>query len=176
MKSINLKQPVTIALDAMGADYGPEIVARAALTAVAEHPALFVDLVGDQDRLTALLPSAAKNIRICHAPEVVTMDDAPGDAVRRKKASSMRVAIERVKQGHAAACVSGGNTGALMATAKFVLKTLPGIKRPAIMAELPTRRTPTYLLDVGANAACDADQLFQFAVMGSVVAGQLSGS
>ncbi|MEL7023701.1 MAG: phosphate acyltransferase PlsX [Pseudomonadota bacterium] len=176
MKSIDLKHPVTIALDAMGADNGPEVVVSAAVDAVAHHRYLSVDLVGDAVRLESLVPAAAERIRICPASEVVTMDDSPADAVRRKKNSSMRVAIERVKNGAAAACVSAGNTGALMATAKFVLKTLPGIKRPAILAELPTRRNPTYLLDVGANAECDADQLFQFAVMGSIVASQLSDS
>jgi glycerol-3-phosphate acyltransferase PlsX len=112
-------------------------------------------------------------LEVLHASEVVEMTDAPADAVRKKKDSSMRVAINQVKAGHAHACVSAGNTGALMATAKFVLKMLPGIDRPAIIAELPSKTGSLHMLDLGANTTCTAEQLFQFAVMGSIVAADI---
>jgi glycerol-3-phosphate acyltransferase PlsX len=109
------------------------------------------------------------------ATEVVAMDEPPREALRRKKNSSLRVSVDLVKQGEAAACVSAGNTGALMATAKFVLKTLPGVDRPAILAPVPTLTGFTYMLDLGANVSCDADNLLQFACMGSVVATDVGG-
>ena len=121
-------------------------------------------IVGDDPRLS-----------IVPASEVVEMSDKPADAVRKKKDSSMRVAIDLVKSGDAEACVSAGNTGALMATAKFVLKMLPGIDRPAILAELPSEGRTLHMLDLGANTVCTADQLFQFAVMGSIVCSDIVG-
>jgi glycerol-3-phosphate acyltransferase PlsX len=111
-----------------------------------------------------------EGIEIRDARQVVAMDEPPADALRKKKDSSMRVAVDLVKEGVANACVSAGNTGALMATGRFVLKTLPGIDRPAIMARLPTRHGAISMLDLGANANCTAEQLFHFAVMGAVVA------
>lgn len=168
-------ESVTIALDAMSGDRGPDVVVGAAERALDKHPALCVILVGTDEMISACRLATHDRVRCIRATEIVTMDDAPADAVRRKKDSSMRLAINTVAEGEASACVSAGNTGALMATAKFVLKTVPGIKRPAIMAQLPTRDGSTFMLDVGANASCDDEQLFQFAIMGSVVAGQLLG-
>jgi glycerol-3-phosphate acyltransferase PlsX len=112
-------------------------------------------------------------LRFKAASEVVAMDEPPADALRRKKDSSLRVAIELVKKGEADACVSSGNTGALMATARYILKTLPGIDRPAIIAAVPGINGPTYMLDLGANVGCTSEQLLQFALMGSVVAGDM---
>ena len=165
-----------IALDAMSGDLGPEVVVRAALASLEKHPTLELLLVGKPEALNPLLDAAAipgERLRVVPASEVVAMSEAPADALRRKKDSSMRVAINLVQSGDAAACVSAGNTGALMATSKFVLKMLPGIDRPAILAELPAVDGSFYMLDLGANTACTADHLFQFALMGSIVAADL---
>ncbi|WP_405244159.1 phosphate acyltransferase PlsX [Lentisalinibacter salinarum] len=168
-----------IALDAMSGDLGPGVVVAAARQALRRHPALAIALVGDEAVLEPLVAAvrddAAGRLVIRHAPEIVTMNDAPVDALRRKKQSSMRVAVDLVKQGEAQACVSAGNTGALMAIAKFVLKTVQGIDRPAILAEMPARGGSVHMLDLGANADCTAEQLFQFAMMGSVVTGDVRG-
>lgn len=169
----------TIALDAMSGDLGPGVVVAAARQALRRHPALAIALVGDEAVLEPLVAAAvddaAGRLAVRHAPEVVTMNDAPVDALRRKKRSSMRVAVDLVKQGEAQACVSAGNTGALMAIAKFVLKTVEGIDRPAILAEMPARGGSVHMLDLGANADCTAEQLFQFAMMGSVVTADVRG-
>ena len=169
-----------IALDAMGGDHGPSVVVPAALKALSKHPVLHVVLVGDQSVLSnALLQANAApdpRLTIHHASQEVGMDEAPAVALRSKKDSSMRVAINLVKSGEVAACVSAGNTGALMAIARFVLKTLPGIDRPAIVSAIPTMRHPVYLLDLGANVECHADHLFQFAVMGSVLCNAIEKS
>lgn len=167
--------PTTIiALDAMGGDHGPGVVVPAALQAIETHPELSIILVGDQQILDTELrrhPAvAAERLRVHHASQVVSMDDLPSHALRNKKDSSMRVAINLVKDGVAQACVSAGNTGALMATARFVLKTLPGIDRPAILTALPTIRGQSYVLDLGANIDSSAANLYEFAVMGSVLA------
>ena len=159
----------------MSGDRGPAVVVDAARAVCARYPKLSLDLVGDERVLGDLLGDAHARIGIVHAEQVVTMDEPPADALRRKKRSSMRIAIDRVKAGEADACVSAGNTGALMATAKFVLKTVSDIERPAIMAELPATEGSVYLLDVGANSSCTAGQLYQFAVMGSIVTARLSG-
>ncbi len=161
---------VTIALDAMGGDAGVQVAVPAALAMLDAWPDLRLILVGQQEVISGAMNGAATGSRLSvqDAREIVGMDEPPADALRRKKDSSMRVAINMVKQGEADACVSAGNTGALMATSRFVLKTLPGIDRPAIMAIVPTKRGKTYMLDLGANSACTAEQLFQFAVMGSV--------
>lgn len=164
----------TIALDAMGGDHGPGVVVPAALQAIESHPELSIILVGDQQILDAELrrhPAVSgERLRVHHASQTVTMDDLPSHALRNKKDSSMRVAINLVKDGAAQACVSAGNTGALMATARFVLKTLPGIDRPAILTALPTIRGQSYVLDLGANIDSGAGNLYEFAVMGSVLA------
>ncbi|MEO0576484.1 MAG: phosphate acyltransferase PlsX [Pseudomonadota bacterium] len=178
MPSLFVNTPLptaTLAIDAMGGDRGPGVVVAAAKRIARRHPHVRLKLVGQQSELQPLVAHDDAQLSVVHASEIVAMDESPADAVRRKKDSSMRVAINLVKNGDAAACVSSGNTGALMATAKFVLKTLPGIDRPAIMAEIPSTEGRVYLLDVGANARCDAQQLFQFAVMGSIVVSQLQG-
>ena len=157
----------------MSGDLGAEVVVRAANASLQNHADLELVLVGDKDILEDLVTRIVgdeSRIRIVHASEVVEMTDAPADAVRKKKDSSMRVAIDLVKSGSAHACVSAGNTGALMATAKFVLKMLPGIDRPAIIAELPSTGGTFHMLDLGANTLCTAEHLFQFALMGSIVA------
>ncbi len=163
---------VTIALDAMGGDQGASIAIPAALALLKEREDLSLILVGKREVIeTGLVDQTydTARLRVQDAREIVAMDEPPADALRKKKDSSMRVAINLVKSGQADACVSAGNTGALMATSRFVLKTLPGIDRPAIMAVVPTKHGRSYMLDLGANARCSADQLFQFAVMGSVV-------
>ncbi len=170
---------LTIALDAMGGDHGPSIVIPAALRAIAKHPDLTLILVGDEEIIHSHLAqqdaSAGERLRVKHASQRVEMDDLPSHALRNKKDSSMRVAINLVKEGEAKACVSAGNTGALMATAKFVLKTLPGIDRPAIITSLPTIKGHTHVLDLGANVDVSAQNLFQFAVMGSVLSHAVDG-
>jgi len=165
-----MSEPLTIALDAMGGDHGPAVSVPAALGMLDSHPELRIILVGQTEAIEPLLVSGAgERLRVVDARELVAMDDKPGDALRKKKDSSLRVAVNQVKDGAAHACVSAGNTGALMATGKFVLKMLPGIDRPAIMAAIPTVQGHTHMLDLGANSDCTADHLFQFAVMGSVV-------
>ena len=164
----------TIALDAMGGDFGPEVVIPAAVHVVKKHKDIHIILVGDESRLRDCAKQQAINLdehfEIQHASQIVEMHEDPRHAVRKKKDSSMRVAINMVKEGRAKAAVSAGNTGALMATAKFVLKTLPGIERPAICTTIPSYGGHTHMLDLGANVDSTGDQLFQFAVMGSVLA------
>jgi glycerol-3-phosphate acyltransferase PlsX len=170
---------VTVAVDAMGGDHGPAVTLPAALGFLEETADAHVILVGLEAPLRQGLArsrSPAKDrltIRAC--TEVIAMDEPPADALRKKKDSSMRVAVNLVKDGTAQACVSAGNTGALMAIARFVLKTLPGIDRPAIASQLPTRKGVTTALDLGANVNCSAAQLMQFAVMGSALATAVEG-
>jgi len=158
----------------MGGDHGPRILIPAALEVLKAHPDLHLILVGKEEVLAPLLKSRGASLSdrwsIQHASEEVEMDDLPSQALRTKKDSSMRVAINLVKEGRAQACVSAGNTGALMATARFVLKTLPGIDRPAIMTRFPTQiGKEVRVLDLGANVDSSAEHLYQFAVMGSIV-------
>jgi phosphate acyltransferase len=164
---------ITVAIDVMGGDHGPHVTIPAALEALKQDGELNIILVGLTEAIDAeLLARSAKTgprLRIHHASEVVTMDESPQSALKNKKDSSMRVAINLVKSGEANACVSAGNTGALMATARFVLKTLPGIDRPAIAAVLPSQKGTTYMLDLGANADCTPEQLLQFAIMGAML-------
>lgn len=163
----------------MGGDHGPKVVIPAAISALKTHPNVTLILVGDKDVLQSHLKQhdAEGNDRLVihHASQTVAMDESPALALRGKKDSSMRVSINLVKDGTAAACVSAGNTGALMATARFVLKTLPGIERPAIVSALPTIKGHTYVLDLGANIDSSAEHLVQFAVMGSVLAELVDG-
>jgi glycerol-3-phosphate acyltransferase PlsX len=172
-------QPVTLAVDAMSGDHGHAVAVRAARLALAAHPELRLILVGDQAILAPALAAQRlagdTRVTLQHANEVVAMDELPSKALRNKKDSSMRVAINLVKEGRAAACVSAGNTGALLATARFVLKMLPGIDRPAIITAIPSVDGHTYMLDLGANAECSAEQLFQFAVMGSALVTAVNG-
>lgn len=164
---------ITIAIDAMGGDHGPHVTVPAALAALKEDSRLNIVLVGLQDAIQAELKahkaSTSPRLRIHHSAEVVLMDESPQSALKNKKDSSMRVSINLVKSGEAHACVSAGNTGALMATARYVLKMLPGIERPAIASALPSEKGNTYMLDLGANADCTAEQLLQFAVMGAML-------
>ena len=164
---------VTVAIDCMGGDHGPAVTVPAARAFLRSHRDARVILVG---LLAALEPSVvqlraefAGRCEIQPATEVVGMDEAPGNALRNKRDSSMRVAIDLVKSGRAQAAVSAGNTGALMAISRFVLKTLPGIDRPAIAAALPNLKGHCYVLDLGANVDCTAENLLQFAVMGAML-------
>ncbi|HEX6998490.1 MAG TPA: phosphate acyltransferase PlsX [Gammaproteobacteria bacterium] len=172
-----MTRKVTIALDAMGGDRGAAVVVPAALATLEKDDSVTLVLVGLADVLEQARRQAGDRygdrLRFHPATEVVSMDESPADALRRKKDSSLRVAIQLVKEGAADACVSAGNTGALMATARHVLKTLPGIDRPAIISAVPGLKGPTYMLDLGANVDCSAEHLLQFAMMGSVVAGDM---
>ena len=159
---------ITVAIDCMGGDHGPSVTVPAALGFVRDHADVRVILVGLTERIRPFLGDAAVGrVAVRHATEVVTMDESPALAIRSKKDSSMRVAINLVKQGEADACVSAGNTGALMAISRFVLKTLPGIDRPAICAVLPTLAGHTHVLDLGANVDCSPEHLLQFGIMGA---------
>ena len=164
-----------LALDAMGGDHGPGEIVPAAIHSLKKHRDLELLLVGLEDiikpRLAHLNHELAVRIQVLHAPEVVTMDEAPSSALRNKKNSSMRVAIEQVKKGQAHACVSAGNTGALMAISRYILKMLPGIDRPAICTIIPGINSHTHILDLGANVDSSPEQLFQFAVMGAELSG-----
>ena len=164
---------ITVAIDVMGGDHGPHVTVPAAIKCLARSPDLNVILVGPQDVIAAELKArhakASPRLIVRHASEVVAMDEAPAFSLRNKKDSSMRVAIDLVKSGEADACVSAGNTGALMATARFVLKTLPGIDRPAIAAVMPTVKGHALVLDMGANVDCTAEHLLQFGIMGAML-------
>lgn len=162
----------------MGGDHGPSVTVPAALLSLAKHSNLQLILVGDSEVLEQQLraqqinPAVAPRLTIQHASQTVEMDESPAHALRGKKDSSMRIAINLVKEAKAMACVSAGNTGALMATSRFVLKTIPGIDRPAIISTFPTMNSKKNMrmLDLGANVDSSAEHLFQFAVMGSVLA------
>ena len=170
---------ICIAVDAMGGDHGPRVTVIASIRFLEETPEANVILVGRDDDIRKALgtvrSAAVDRISVRAATEVVEMCEGPASALRGKKDSSMRVAIDLVKDGSAQACVSAGNTGALMAISRFVLKTLPGIDRPAIASHLPTRKGVTTALDLGANVNCTAEQLVQFAVMGSALVAAIDG-
>lgn len=163
-----------IAVDAMGGDYGPHRIVPACLQCLAENPSLHLVLVGQSSPLEQLVSAASSvdrsRLRILHAEGVIAMDERPSQALRARADSSMRVALDLVRAGEAQACVSAGNTGALMALSRYVLKTLPGIDRPAMVTAIPTERGHCHLLDLGANVDCSAEHLYQFAVMGMVAA------
>jgi glycerol-3-phosphate acyltransferase PlsX len=169
-----MSRRVTIALDAMGGDLGPVVVIPAAMAVLEKDDTVSLILVGLPDILERAREDAGdrygKRLQFYAASEVVAMDESPTEALRRKKDSSMRRCIELVKEGQASACVSAGNTGALMATAKYVLKTLPGIDRPAIISSVPSMTGRTFMLDMGANVGCTPVQLLQFGLMGSIIA------
>lgn len=164
---------ITVAIDCMGGDHGPHVTVPAVVDYLHRDPATDIILVGLPDiiesELRAIKFALGSRLRIQAASEVVGMDDSPALALRSKKNSSMRVALELVKRGEAQACVSAGNTGALIATSRFVLKTLPGVDRPALAVVLPTIRGHAYVLDLGANVDCSAEHLLQFAVMGATL-------
>ena len=168
----------TIALDAMGGDRAPEIVVKGANIARKRFPNVRFLFFGDEKRVAPLVKrhhALAKSSEVRHAEHAIKNEDKPSTALRSGRGSSMRLAIDAVGSGQAAGVVSAGNTGALMAMAKFVLKTLPGITRPAIASFFPTMRGETVMLDLGANVQCDADNLVQFAVMGNVFARTVLG-
>jgi glycerol-3-phosphate acyltransferase PlsX len=166
-----------IAIDAMSGDRGLSVSVPAAVAAAREFSDVRFTLIGREPDLERELGSRfPSNVSCLFAADVVEMTDHPREALRRKKDSSMRRAIDLVKAQDAHACVSAGNTGALMATAHFVLKMLPGVERPAIISLIPSRGGHTYMLDLGANASCTPVQLAQFAVMGSVLAADLEGA
>src|ERR1022692_168950 len=169
----------------MSGDCGPSVCVPAALEAARAFPDVRFTLIGKEEDLqrqlklhSAAAAAAANpaNVSCLFATQIVEMTDHPREALRRKKDSSMRRALDLVKAGDANACVSAGNTGALMAMAHFVLKMMPGVERPAIVSMIPSRGGHTYMLDLGANASCTPAQLCQFAVMGSVLAADLEGA
>ncbi|WMY72835.1 phosphate acyltransferase PlsX [Buttiauxella selenatireducens] len=171
---------LTLALDAMGGDFGPSVTVPAALQALDSNSQLNLLLVGDPDAITPLLAKAdfekRSRAQIVSAESVIASDARPSQAIRNSRGSSMRVALELVKEGRAQACVSAGNTGALMGLAKLLLKPIEGIERPALMTVLPhQQKGKTVVLDLGANVACDSNMLVQFAIMGSVMAEEVLG-
>jgi glycerol-3-phosphate acyltransferase PlsX len=161
----------------MGGDFGPQVSVPAAMRALSAFPELSILMVGDRAALSDLLSQHkfdASRVEIRHTTEVVAMDERPAYALRHRRDSSMRVALKAVSDGDAQACVSAGNTGALMAMSRCVLKMLPGIERPALISALPTRAGhKVHLLDLGANINCDSDILFQFGIMGHVMASRI---
>ena len=170
---------ITLAVDAMGGDHGPSVTIPASIDALSKYDQLRIILVGDKELIqTELQKNKYTNTRLSiqHASEVVEMDESPQSALKNKKDSSMRVAINLIKEEKAQACVSAGNTGALMATARYVLKMLPGIDRPAIASSLPSQKGTTYMLDLGANTDCTAENLLQFAVMGAMLVSSVTGN
>jgi glycerol-3-phosphate acyltransferase PlsX len=165
---------ITVAIDCMGGDHGPRVTVPAAINFLSAHPDARAILVGLENEVAEALKQARGDIRdritLRHATEVVQMDESPAAALRSKKDSSMRVIVNLLKAGEAQACVSAGNTGALMAISRFVLKTLDGIDRPAIVSLLPNiKGTSTYVLDLGANVDCGPEHLLQFGLMGSTL-------
>ncbi|HTT37468.1 MAG TPA: phosphate acyltransferase PlsX [Burkholderiales bacterium] len=166
---------IAIALDCMGGDHGVDVTVPAAASFLSRNPEANLILVGEESAVRAAMSRAGltghPRARVRHASEVISMDEPVAVALRGKRDSSMRIAVDLVKSGEADACVSAGNTGALMAISRFVLKMLPGVERPAIASMIPTRRGRTCVLDLGANVDCSAVHLLQFAVMGSVLFG-----
>jgi len=164
---------ITIAVDCMGGDHGPQVTLPACTDFLNRHPDAALVLVGLSEALSGFSHPRAK---VVLASEVVTMDDPLEVALRKKKDSSMRVAVQQVKDGLAQAAVSAGNTGALMAISRYILKTVDGIERPAIAGQIPNAKGgATTVLDLGANVDCSAEHLLQFAVMGSALVSVLSG-
>ncbi len=170
---------VTVAIDVMSGDHGLSETLPAAIASLTENPQLSLLLVGDKTAIEQQLGDDVSRwqdrLSVVHASQVVEMDDSPSKVLRSKRDSSMRVAIDQVKQGTAGACVSSGNTGALMAMAKFVLKMIPGVDRPAIISPLPSHDGHTHVLDLGANIDSSAEHLLQFALMGSELVRAVDG-
>ncbi len=163
---------VRIAVDAMGGDFGPSVTVPACITAISKHPSLEICLFGRKKDVLTYIPnnSLPDRLSICHCDEIITMSDKPSSVLRNKKASSMRLAIDAHVSGNFDAVVSGGNTGALMALGRMIMRTLPAIDRPAICSSVPTEKGFSYVLDMGANVDCRAEHLAQFGLMGSVLA------
>lgn len=167
---------ITLSLDVMSGDKDPEASISAALNLLASREDVRILLVGDKHIINKHISGKTGNrLQIIHTQEIVQMNDPPVIVLRQKKQSSMRLAVDLVKDGVAQACVSSGNTGALMAISKYVLKTIPTIDRPALMTSIPAINDSTYVLDLGANSSCTAEQLYQFALMGNVVAREIKG-
>jgi glycerol-3-phosphate acyltransferase PlsX len=168
---------VSISVDAMGGDFGPKITVPASLKFLKSHPDANIILVGNESIIKNFLKKPIESferLSIVHTTQFVTMDESPQSALKNKKNSSMRLAINLVKEGSADAIVSAGNTGALMATGRFVLRMLPGIDRPAIASFLPNQKGTSCMLDLGANADCTSHHLTQFAIMGSILSSVIS--
>ena len=169
-----MQKKITIALDMMSGDHGVDSSVPAAINSLKLYDDLCLILVGDESQITELISDKIKNeyinrYSIVHTKEFITMNDEVIAAIRSKKKSSMRLAINSVKDEDASACVSAGNTGALMALSKIILKMIPGIDRPAICGALPTKNGQCYMLDLGANVECDSNHLYQFSIMGSAL-------
>jgi glycerol-3-phosphate acyltransferase PlsX len=172
------KLQLPIALDAMGGDHAPLSVLKGAEQALIRHPGIKFLLFGDQELIAPYLtslPNLQKNSEIVHTDQAIANDDKPSQAVRKGRKSSMWLSIDAVEQGRACAIVSAGNTGALMAMAKLILRTLPGVSRPAIAALFPTLRGECVMLDLGANVESDAQDLYRFAIMGDAFARAVLG-
>ena len=172
------KRQITLAIDVMGGDFGPRCIIPAVARCLRRHPHLNVVLVGSSDPLQQLASNyrlPRDRVRYAFASEVVLPTDSPSSVLRSKPDASMRVMIEQVRDGLADGCLSAGNTGALMVLARSILGTLSGIQRPAIMVAMPVGGRACYVLDLGANVDCSAQQLFEFAVMGSVAVSELTG-
>ena len=160
----------------MSGEKDPHASVAASIDLLAERNDVHLHLIGNQETIEHFLPNKINDrITIHHTDEVITMKDSPMDVLRRKKNSSMRLAVEMVAKNQADACVSSGNTGALLAISKYLLKTIPTISRPALVKSIPTIKSFTYMLDLGANSNCSAEQLMQFAMMGSVIAKEIKG-
>jgi len=172
---------LTISLDIMGGDKGPLITIPAAVMAINKMPDLHLILCGNESIITQELEKLNSinhpQLSICHSTEIVGMDELPASALRNKKKSSMRKSIDLVRHNKAQACVSAGNTGALFSMAHYVLKMLPGVERPALISALPTHdeNKHVFMLDLGANVFCDSNVLYQFAIMGAVLAEEVDG-
>jgi glycerol-3-phosphate acyltransferase PlsX len=168
-----LDSVIHLAVDVMGGDFGPAITVPASLAALQQNQNLFLTLVGDQSQIEGLIPSIggalSERIGIIHTPDVIGMDEKPSAALRKKQNSSSYRAIELVSQGHADACVSAGNTGALMAIGCHLLKTFPTVDRPAIVSAFPTLEGRCFVLDLGANATAQPHYLSQFSVMANAM-------
>lgn len=167
-----MSKAIYLSIDAMGGDLGPRLCVEAVLSFLERHSNVHIILVGDSQTLTSLIPNLQQleRIRIVHAEDVVSMNDKPGIALRHKRNSSMWQSLELVAKGEADACVSGGNTGALMAMSRYLITTYEGMSRPAICKPMPTAKGKSFFLDLGANIDCSSQQLVQFAEMGAALA------
>ncbi|MBC6413637.1 MAG: phosphate acyltransferase PlsX [Chromatiales bacterium] len=174
-----MKDRISVAIDAMSGDHGLDVTLPAAVAAISEYDDLHLLLVGDRSlietKIATLDIDTRQRLDCVHSTQIVEMHEPPTLALRTKKDSSMRVAINLIRENRAQACVSAGNTGALTAISRYILRTLAGIDRPAIITALPTMKGHTYMLDLGANVDCKAEHLFQFAVMGAVLASAFDG-
>ncbi len=169
-----MNKSVTLALDVMSGESDPYASVQAALKLLSVNKTINLHLFGKEDKIREYLPKKIEDrLSIHDTDEVITMKDSPMDVLRRKKRSSMRLAVEMVANNKADACISSGNTGALLAISKYLLKTIPNISRPALAKSIPTIKSFTYMLDLGANSNCSAEQLLEFAKMGSVIAREI---